>query len=68
MIQIRDVISLCDGVSGGQLALKRNGILYRNYFASEIDKYCVKITKKNFPNKRGVGKISSDQSTSAVEH
>ena len=63
MIKIRNVISLCDGVSGGQLALKRNGILYRNYFASEIDKYCVKITKKNFPNTKFIGDISSVDGT-----
>jgi site-specific DNA-cytosine methylase len=33
-----NVLSLFDGMSCGQLALKRAGIHVDNYFASEIDK------------------------------
>lgn len=44
-----NVLSLFDGMSCGQLALNRAGIKYDNYYASEIDKYAIKITQYNFP-------------------
>ena len=44
------VCSLFDGMSCGQLAFQRAGIKVDKYFASEIDKYAIKITQKNFPN------------------
>ena len=44
------VCSLFDGMSCGQLAFQRAGIKIDKYFASEIDKYAIKITQKNFPN------------------
>lgn len=40
------VLSLFDGVSCGMLALKRAGIDVTHYFASEIDKYAVQVSKK----------------------
>jgi len=43
------VLSLFDGMSCGQLALERAGIETDVYFSSEIDKYAIKITTKNFP-------------------
>lgn len=44
-----DVVSLFDGLSGGQIALKKLGIKVKSYRASEIDKYAIQITQKNFP-------------------
>ena len=44
-----NVLSLFDGISGGQVALDRLGIKYENYYASEIDKYAIQITQKNYP-------------------
>ncbi len=35
-----NVLSLCDGMSCGQIALKELGIIVDNYYASEIDKKC----------------------------
>ena len=35
-----NVLSLCDGMSGGQIALKELGIEIDKYFAFEIKKYC----------------------------
>jgi DNA (cytosine-5)-methyltransferase 3A len=52
-----NVLSLCDGISGGQLALQRAGIKVDKYFASEIDENCIKITQKNFPNTIQIGNI-----------
>lgn len=45
-----NVLSLFDGISAGQLALKRAGINVTNYFSSEIDKYAIQTTQYNFPN------------------
>lgn len=41
MTKLRNVISLFDGMSCGQIALNRAGILYSKYYASEIDKHGV---------------------------
>jgi len=41
-----NVLSLFDGMSCGQIALNKIGVNYDNYFASEIDKYAIKILKK----------------------
>lgn len=45
-----NVLSLFDGMSCGQLALQKLGIKDYNYYASEIDKYSMAVTMKNFPN------------------
>ena len=37
-------------MSCGQLALQRANIKVDKYFASEIDKYAIQITTKNFPD------------------
>ena len=42
-------LSLFDGISCGQEALKRAGISTRIYLASEIEKYPKQITRKNHP-------------------
>ena len=52
-----NVLSLFDGCSCGQESLNRTGIKYDNYFASEIDKYAIKITQHNFPNTIQLGNI-----------
>jgi len=52
-----NVLSLFDGMSCGQIALNKVGIEYANYFASEIDKYAIQITKKNFPNTIQLGSV-----------
>lgn len=52
-----NVLSLFDGMSCGQIALQKLGIEVENYFASEIDKYAMFITNKNFPNTKQVGDV-----------
>ena len=39
-----NILSLFDGISCGQVALKKCGIEITNYFASEIDKHAIKVT------------------------
>lgn len=53
-----NVLSLFDGISCGQIALNRAGIKYDNYFASEIDKYAIKITQHNYPNTIQLGDVT----------
>jgi DNA-cytosine methyltransferase len=52
------VLSLFDGISAGQLALQRAGIVVDAYYASEIDKYAIQITQKNFPNTIQLGDVT----------
>lgn len=53
-----NVLSLFDGMSCGQIALNKVGIEYENYFASEIDKYAIQVTQKNYPNTKQLGDIT----------
>ncbi len=53
------MLSCFDGISAGQLALQRAGIKVDNYYASEIDKYAITITQKNFPNTIQLGDINN---------
>lgn len=52
-----NVLSLFDGISCGQLALKEAGIKVTNYFASEIDKHAIAVTQANFPNTIQIGDV-----------
>jgi len=52
------VLSLFDGMSCGQIALNRLGIKVDKYYASEIDKYAIQITQKNYPDTIQVGDIT----------
>lgn len=52
-----NVLSLFDGMSCGQIALERAGIKVDNYFASEIDKYAIQVTQKNYPNTKQIGSV-----------
>lgn len=52
------VLSLFDGISCGQIALKRAGIHVDKYIASEIDKNAIKVTMTNFPNTEQIGDVT----------
>ena len=52
------VVSLFDGGSMGQQALKEMGITYDTYMASEIDPPAISITMKNFPKTKQLGDVS----------
>ena len=45
-----NVLSLFDGMSCGQIALRQAGIKVKQYFASEIDKHAIAQTQHNFPD------------------
>lgn len=53
-----NVLSLFDGMSCAQISLNRTGISYENYFASEIDKYAIKVTMENYPNTIQIGDVT----------
>lgn len=52
-----NVLSLFDGMSCAQIALERAKIPVENYFASEVDKYAIKIAQKNYPDTIQLGDI-----------
>lgn len=52
-----NVLSLFDGMSCGQIALDRAGIKIDNYYASEIDKYAIKVTQANYPSTKQLGDV-----------
>jgi len=56
MQKIETVLSLFDGHSGCQIALKELGIT-PTYYASEIDKHAIKATMQNFPNTIQLGSV-----------
>lgn len=58
-----NVLSLFDGMSCGQIALNRLGIKYDNYYAAEIDKYAIEVTKKNYPNTIHLGDVTKVKAT-----
>ena len=53
-----NVLSLFDGMSCGQIALEKAGIKVNNYFASEIDKHAIAVTKANYPNTQHLGDVT----------
>ena len=58
-----NVLSLFDGMSCGQIALNKAGVKYDTYFASEIDKYAIKVAQKNYPNTEQLGDVREIQGT-----
>lgn len=52
------VLSLFDGISAGQLALQRAGIAVDAYYASEVDKYAISVTQRQFPNTIQLGDVT----------
>jgi len=52
-----NVLSLFDGMSCGRIALDRLGIKVDNYYASEIDKYAMKVSEANYPDIKQIGDV-----------
>ena len=57
-----NVCSAFDGISGAQVALDYLGIPVDNYYASEIDKYPISITQKNYPDTIQLGSVTDWES------
>lgn len=53
-----NVLSLFDGMSCGQIALKELGIKVGKYYAAEIDKFAIQQTQHNFPETIQLGSVT----------
>jgi len=53
-----NVLSLFDGMSCGQIALKQLGIPINKYYAAEIDPYAMRVTQNNFPETIHLGDVT----------
>lgn len=62
------VLSLCDGMSCGQIALEREGIKVDKYFAAEIKDIGIKVTKDNYPNTIHIGDVNKITYKDGVLH
>ena len=51
------VLSLFDGISCARVALERAGIEVEAYYASEIDKYAIQVSSKNYPDIINIGRV-----------
>ncbi len=52
-----NVLSLFDGMSCGQLALRKAGIEYDSYYASEVDADAIQVAMRNFPKTIQLGDV-----------
>ena len=52
------VLSLCDGMSCGHIALDRVGVTVDKYFAAEIKEIGIKVTKYNYPDTIHIGDVN----------
>ena len=52
------VLSLCDGMSCGRIALEQEGIKVNKYFAAEIKDVGIKVTKENYPDTIHIGDVN----------
>lgn len=62
-----NVLSLFDGMSCGQIALQRAGISVTKYFASEIKKHAIQVTKHNFSDTVHIGDVREVKAESLPE-
>ena len=53
-----NVLSLFDGMSCGRIALEKAGINIDKYYASEIDKYSIKVGNANYPDIIKLGDVT----------
>lgn len=54
-----NVLSLFDGISCGRVALEKANIKIDNYFSSEIDKFAIKVSTKNYPDNIRIGDVKN---------
>lgn len=52
------VLSLCDGMSCGQIALEEAGFKVNTYFAAEIKDFAIRVTKENYPDTIHIGDVN----------
>ena len=64
---VMNVLSLFDGMSCGQIALNRAGVKYDKYFASEVDKYAIKVAQANYPHTHHMGDVKQVQKSYFID-
>ena len=52
------ILSLCDGMSCGHIALDRAGLHVSEYYAAEIKEIAIKVTKANYPKTIHIGDVN----------
>lgn len=52
-----NVLSLCDGIACGRIALERMGYTVERYYASEINAPSIKVALNNYPDIVELGDI-----------
>lgn len=62
------VLSLCDGMSCGHIALDRECVKVDKYFASEIKDIAVKVTKENYPETIHIGNVNNISYKDGILH
>lgn len=62
------VLSLCDGMSCGQITLEECGINVNKYFASEIKDVGIKVAKDNFTNMIHIGDLTKISYDNGILH
>jgi DNA (cytosine-5)-methyltransferase 3A len=53
------VLSLFDGMACTRIALGRAGVPVTKYYASEIDKYAIKVAQANYPDIEQLGDVTN---------
>lgn len=54
-----NILSLFDGQSCGRIALQKAGIKVDKYYASEIDKHAIKVSRDNWPDIIQIGDVKT---------
>lgn len=62
------VLSLFDGISCGRVALERTGIKVKKYYASEIDKHALIVSKDNWKDIIHIGDVTKVSFHEGVLH
>lgn len=53
-----NVISLCDGISCGRIALEQEGFEIGNFYSSEIEPNAIKVAEDNYPQNIQLGDLT----------
>ena len=53
-----NILSLFDGMSCGRIAAERAGLMVTKYYASEVDKHAIKVSKANWPDIIHLGDVT----------
>lgn len=62
------VLSLCDGMACGRIALEKAGFKIDKYFASEIKDIAIKVAKDNYPDIIHIGNVSKITYKNGILH